>query len=344
MSKTLELPWYNFSRLFSYNAYFNCVLGSRGTGKTFGAKVKGIKDAINSGSEFIYLRRYKDELKFSRDGFFADIIKAEKFPDYDFKVDGNKGYFAHVDTRDMKKDRPWKVCVYFYALSQGGQIKSQSFPNVGLLIYDEFVIERGHIHYLPNEVQAFLNFYSTIDRNTGRCRVLMLSNSVSIMNPYFLAWNIEPQEGQEWIIKNNGFIAVHFDKSEAFIQAIYQTPFGKFIKDTDYSKYAVENKFKDNNDYLIELKPENARYRWTLETVESGTLSLWEDPQTRTWYAQRKRPKVEDIKTLNPDEASPHKTLLLPNDRFLQTVKTAFRHGNMRFDKAQSRNTFRELF
>ena len=43
MSKVAQrLPWYDFSRLWSFNGFYNIVMGARGTGKTFGAKVKEI--------------------------------------------------------------------------------------------------------------------------------------------------------------------------------------------------------------------------------------------------------------------------------------------------------------
>src|SRR5690625_3595853 len=86
-----RLPWYDFSTLWSYNGFYNVVMGARGTGKTFGAKIKGIKDAIHKGHQFIYLRRYKNEIQFARDGFFADVVAEGYFPQYDFKVEGNKG-------------------------------------------------------------------------------------------------------------------------------------------------------------------------------------------------------------------------------------------------------------
>lgn len=337
-----RLPWYDFSRLWSFNAYYNVVMGSRGTGKTFGAKVKGIKNAIHKGEEFIYLRRYKDELKFSRDGFFADVVAEGKFPEIDFKVDGNKGLWAPAYTADWDK-RPWKVCVHFFALSVGGQIKSQSFPDVTLLIYDEFVIEKGNVQYLDNEVKKFNDFYSTIDRYKGKTRALFLSNSVSIMNPYFLAWNIEPKQDDDWMILKSGFIAVHFHKSAEFQEAVFATPFGKFIQGTEYADYAVGNQFLDNNDLMIASKTPEARYRWTLETLHGGYMSLWYDRQAYCWYAQRKRPKAEDIHTLDPAKVSPHKTLLINSDKHFSLVKTAFRHGRLFFDSPQTRNAFREV-
>ena len=344
-----RLPWYDFSRLWSYNGFYNVVMGARGTGKTFGAKVKGIKDAIRKGHEFIYLRRYKEEIKFARDGFFADIVAENIFPDVVFKVDGNKGYWDWKQDADREglevpsSERDWKLCVHFHALSVSGQIKSQSFPNVKLVIYDEFVIEKGHIQYIPNEVKKFNDFYSTIDRYRGDTRVLMLSNSVSIMNPYFLAWDIEPQSNQDWMILFDGFLVVHFHKDDEFNQAVFRTPFGKFIEGTEYAEYAVGNEFADNNDLMLGNKTPDAVYRYTVETISGGSMSIWYDRDKMCWYAQRKRPKMENIYTLNPHNVSPHKTLWLNSDPLFSQVKSAFRHGRLFFDTAQTRNAFREL-
>jgi len=40
--------YYNFAKLFSYQATFNAVCGGRGMGKTWGSKKKAIKDALKS--------------------------------------------------------------------------------------------------------------------------------------------------------------------------------------------------------------------------------------------------------------------------------------------------------
>lgn len=339
-----RLPWYDFSRLWSFNAQFNAVLGARGTGKTFGAKVKGIKDAIHKGHEFIYLRRFTDDIQETKESFFADIIAENIFPGIDFKVQGNKGFWDYATNNDAKDaKRPWKLCVHFFALSTGARRKSMSFPKVHLIIFDEFILDEGVTHYLPNEVNALMNFYSTVDRNTDRVRVLMLSNSVSIMNPYFLSWKVEPEDTQEWMILYDGFIAIHFHDSTEFAQAVYQTRFGQFIQGTQFGDYAVGNSFKDNHDLMIATKTPDARYMLTIETIHGGAMSIWLDRSTWTYYAQRKRPKQENIYTLDPHNVSPHRTLWIGSDPLLGTLKTAFRHGKMWFDAAQTRNAFREL-
>lgn len=338
----VSLPYYSFSKILSYNAVFNFILGARGTGKTYGAKVKGIKDAINKGHEFIYLRRYKEELTAARNTFFADV--AEEFMDYDFRVNGVRGEYSHISQRDVpKKDREWYTVCYFVALSQGGQKKSVSYPKVTLIIFDEFIIMKGAIHYLPNEATLLMEFFSTVDRSKEKTRVLFLANSSSIDNPYFIEWNIDPDPSEEWHISHEGFIVAHFHDSSEFAGAVYQTRFGKFIQNTEYAKYAVGNEFADNHDMLIANKNSEAKYRFTLET-EKGTFSLWLDSMTRQWYATNRRVGNEVVLTLVAENVGEGRVLLERNSKLLQQLRASFYQGRMWFDYPQTRNIFREIF
>ena len=47
----------------SRNCLFNFILGARGVGKTFCKKEDVINAYLKSGEEFVYMRRYKEELK-----------------------------------------------------------------------------------------------------------------------------------------------------------------------------------------------------------------------------------------------------------------------------------------
>ena len=53
--------YYNYDQLWSRNGTFNFVTGARGLGKTYGAKLFCIRNALRNGDQFIYLRRYNTE-------------------------------------------------------------------------------------------------------------------------------------------------------------------------------------------------------------------------------------------------------------------------------------------
>lgn len=338
--------FYSFSKVLSYNAVYNYCVGGRGIGKTYGAKKKvtrdAIKTSIETGDQFIYLRRYTKELRTARDTFFADYER--EFPDYDFRVHSYFAQAAPVKTRDDKK-RQWFTIGYFIPLAAHQNYKSVNFPRVKTIIFDEFIIEKGAYTYLPDEAKIFNNFFSTVDRYKDKTRVLFLANSVAITNPYFIEYGIDPNNCDvNGIIKMfDGFILVHIIDSELFSGEVYGTRFGKFIRGTEYGDYAVGNEFVDNGEMLIGTKPSTAMYVYTLETTK-GTFSVWYDATSDNFFSQTERPGNENLFTLVPERMDDDKTLLTFNDKSLSRLRTAFRHGRMYFKKPAVRNAFIETF
>lgn len=337
-----EHPYYNYSKLLSYNARYNFLSGARGLGKTFGAKENSIKKFLKAGEQFIYLRRYKTELTVAKNTFFDDLLAKGKFPDHDFKVEGNRALVAPKSSRDDKK-REWLTMGYFIALSTAQGQKSVAFPLVTTIIFDEFIIEKGLVQYLPSEAAVFNNFYSTVDRYQDKTRVLFLANAVSINNPYFIAYKIAPDEGSEFVVRSGGFIVAHFPEAADFQTSVYATEFGKFIADTEYAKYAVGNTFADNNDSLIAFKDGRARYVFTIET-KNGSYSVWHDVFSDDYFIQGKLPKQQVLFTIVPERMSEEKMLLTFSDRPLANLRHAFRTGKVFFDEPSTRNTFIGVF
>lgn len=350
VNKTLH-PYYSFDKVFSYNAYFMFIVGGRGLGKTYGAKRKALKAALKNGEQFIYLRRYKEELTDSARTFFDDLIANGEFPDYDFRVNGRIFQYSAIEFRDEKK-REWHTAGYAMALSQGQSKKSMAMPNVTLIIFDEFIIEKGAIRYLPFEHNVFKNFYSTVDRWKDKTRVLFLANAVSIDNPYFIEYKLAPENGEQWIFKNPvtlkdgrkvNYIAAHYPDAKEFAASVSKTAFGQFIEDSEYADYAVGNKFADNHERMLGHKVSSAKYKFTLIT-HKGTFSVWHEFSESIYYVQKKRPAEEIYFTLHPDFLDEGKVLLLSNDKLLQYLRNAFRRGHMYFDEPTTRNAFMEVF
>lgn len=338
--------YYNFDKVYSMNGVYNFIVGLRGVGKTYGKKVKCVRAGIEKNHQFIYLRRYKEELKASKNSFFADFL--DEFPEYDFRTSGNEAQYSPIKLRGEKK-REWFTIGYFMCLSQGQSFKSVPFPLVRHIIYDEFILEKGMTHYLPNEAEVFTNFFNTVDRSKDKTRAWFLANSVSIDNPYFIKYGIEPKANEEWIKKYKSeqgpFIVCHFPDPEKFKEQVYKTRFGQFISesDPDYTAYAVGNQFKDNHNNLLAKKLPNAGYVFSLET-KAGTFSVWRDWVENKWYVQERRPKQELLYTVLPEKMSQGKKLLFYSDKQLQILRAGFKSENMYFDKAKTRNAFIHIF
>lgn len=89
--------YYNRQGILSYNKLFNFIVGSRGVGKSFNMKEWCIKDFLENNAQFIYIRRYKPELRKGVKTFFNDISK--NFPNVEFKT---KGYDFYINGKTCR--------------------------------------------------------------------------------------------------------------------------------------------------------------------------------------------------------------------------------------------------
>ena len=143
--------WYSPDKIMTHNALINMVIGPRGAGKTYGLKERAIKNWINKGERFVYLRRYDSELDKVKDTLFNDINLNSEYPPVTYK-DGQ--YWMEEE-----------MIGYAMPLSISNQLKSASYPDVTLIIFDEFIIdETQNQRYLKIEVRKLLVLIETIGR------------------------------------------------------------------------------------------------------------------------------------------------------------------------------------
>lgn len=311
----------------SYNCLFNFIVGPRGAGKTYGFKNWAIKDFLKTGHQFIYLRRYKTELRATKT-FFADI--QDQYPEVDFKVRHNE--FVIND----------KVAGIAFPLSTAKVQKSSSFPKVNKICFDEFVIDKGVYHYLPDEVINFLEFYETIAR-MREVKVFFLSNAITMANPYFIYFALNLPYGKDISAKNDKLIQ-HFCNDE-YLETKEKTRFGQLIKGTQYGDYAMKNEFLRDNTTFVQHKTPHSEYYFSF-TYGGEKYGVWID-------------YVEGLITISEDvdesyrhcyafTASDHtpNTMLLkgPNrNNQLRVFIANFKMGNMRFESVKLKNIVMDI-
>ena len=321
--------YYDLHTLLSYNNLFNFVIGNRGSGKTYSSKRWCIKGFIKDGSQFIYLRRYKTEFVDLKN-FFADIL--DEFPDHKFEIKGKNFY---IDG---------ELAGYSVPLSTALTKKSVSYHRVNKIVFDEFVIDSKVIHYLNNEVTHFLEFYETVARMRDNVRVLFLSNAVSVVNPYFIYWNIRPNNEQRF--HRQGEILVEFVKNDDFIEAKYKTKFGQIIKGTDYGNYAVENEFLKDNKNFVEAKGQHSRFQFSVifngniygfwTNYKEGLMYMSEDydPSSKLQYAVSDHEHKPNLMLIKSVSKSP----------LLKNALAAYEGGYLRFESIRIKNQFLDMF
>lgn len=327
--------YYDSHDLMTRNAMFNYAIGGRGTGKTYDSKYKKIKHFIKTQKEFIYLRRYKSEFD-DKQTFFNDV--ANEFPNLEFKVEGMRGYCRTIAPDGVKPNK-WQLCCYFITLANALTKKSVPYPNVDWIIFDEFIIDKGSLHYLRNEVTAFLDFYNTVDRFQDRVRVMFLANAVTITNPYFISFGLKPRKGHRFISGGNGYHSVEYIESEQYKSRVSKTRFGQMIAGTAYYDYAVGNRFKDDNDKFIAKKTTESKFLFTIK-FDDNSAGVWSDYNEGVYYICSKCPKDGLTFALTKGDMEPNLLMIEKSSSMLRMVKKLYMQGSVFFDSIKVREWF----
>lgn len=314
--------YYDPNKTLSKQRLFNFVIGARGVGKSYGAKKTVIRNYLRKGKQFVYLRRYDTELPAAEMANFFDDIYQE-FPDEQFKV-YNGRFFINGG-----------VAGWFFPLSKATMLKSIPFPNVSLIIFDEFIIEVGVRRYLPNEVRTFLECYSTISRDRD-VPVLFLSNAITMANPYFIYFNIGLEPGQT--TKLTEFISLELIQSADYVNHVNQTKFGQLIAGTEYGQYNVQNTFLLDTATFIQSLPPDTRYVCTF-IISGKRFGFYSSNLDNLWYISDKIDSTcRRVYALNNDYHDNNTVLAVRANPFIKQIIASYCNGDLRFTTQEVKN------
>jgi len=329
MSAIDKSLYYNPNKMLSYNRILNFIIGARGIGKSYAMKVHPIKRFLKHGEQIIYLRRFKGELK-KITNYFNDV--AQEFPEHEFKVKG----------RQMFIDG--KLFGWAIPLSAWQSEKSNAYPNVTTIIFDEFIREKDKSGYLPNEVEALLNLMDTVFRTRENVRCVCLSNSVSVVNPYFLYFDLVPDTDKRYNAYET--ILVEIPESRDFSEERRKTRFGKLIDGTNYGEMSLDNQFVNDSSVFIERRSKESKFVFSV--VFNGlTMGVWIDTIRGLMYLSTDHdPSSKYVFALTTDDLS-ETTLLMrswKDNYYLKKLVGSFMNGVLRFDNQVLRTTGYEMF
>ena len=342
--------FWDIGRTMTYNALINLIVGNRGGGKSYGAKEKATDNFTKKKEQFGYIRRYKDDLKKPLEQFFKDI--SQDFPEYECKVEGDKVY---IRLRTNDKNQKWTdddIAGYGFSLSTANNKKSMSYPDITMLIYDEFLLEEGNQRYLPNEVEKLLNLYETVARpGSGHKRVTLwlLGNAISVTNPYFLYWDLQMPTKQD---KNGKYIWRHPTRpiivedvrNQGFIDAKRNTEFGQLVEGTNYADYSIENKFLLDDDTFIEKRSPKAKHFFNF-TYRAETFGVWINAnEGKMWVSEATDPSGLVYSFTLKDHA-PNKMLFKSKYKsyYLKSFLESFKQGTLFFETMNIKNMCYEI-
>lgn len=186
MAKT---KFYSLSKIKKRNATYNVIFGERSNGKTYACLVECLKLYKKEGKQFAYVRRWQADIRGQRArSIFSGVVDngeiTKIFGDsytgiYYF---GGKYYLCSYDENGKAVYSDTDCIGYAFSLADNEHNKSNSFPRVGIIVFDEF-LTKGL--YLPDEFVTFMNTVSTIVRQRTDVKIYMLGNTVNKYCPYF---------------------------------------------------------------------------------------------------------------------------------------------------------------
>lgn len=183
------MKYYSPANIDKKDATYGVIFGERSNGKTFALLKKGIKNFIDNKKQMGYIRRWKEDLTGRRAAtLFNGIVEAgevERISKGEYtgiQYFAGKWYLCNYDDKGKAVYNDSDLLCYAFALSDMEHNKSTSYPEIDLIVFDEFLTNSL---YLQDEFVIFMNTVSTIVRRREGVKIYMLGNTVNKFCPYF---------------------------------------------------------------------------------------------------------------------------------------------------------------
>lgn len=306
---------------------YMCTTNRTG-GKTtyFGRLV--VNRFLDKREKFGLLYRYNYELDDCAEKFFKDIGEL----------------FFHGYTMTSKKRAKGiyhelylngEPCGYAVSINSADQVKKNShfFSDVKRLIFDEFQSESNT--YCPNEIKKFISVHTSMARGQGEQNrylpVYMLSNPVSIINPYYVELGISSRltDGTRFL-RGDGFVLEQgFVESAADAQK--SSGFNKAFARNSYVAYSSESVYLNDNKAFVDRPQGVGRYMATLK-YNGQTYGIREFAEVGVIYCDDRADETFPLKiTVTTDDHELNYVMLKRNDLFLFNLRYYFERGCFRF-------------
>ena len=306
---------------------YMCTTNRTG-GKTtyFGRLV--VNRFLDKREKFGLLYRYNYELDDCAEKFFKDIGEL----------------FFHGYTMTSKKRAKGiyhelylngEPCGYAVSINSADQVKKNShfFSDVKRLIFDEFQSESNT--YCPNEIKKFISVHTSMARGQGEQNrylpVYMLSNPVSIINPYYVELGISSRITDETrFLRGDGFVLEQgFVESAADAQK--SSGFNKAFARNSYVAYSSESVYLNDNKAFVDRPQGVGRYMATLK-YNGQTYGIREFAEAGVIYCDDRADETFPLKiTVTTDDHELNYVMLKRNDLFLFNLRYYFERGCFRF-------------
>lgn len=301
---------------------------NRSAGKTTFFNKWALSGYVKTGSKFMLIYRFKYELDDCAEKFFKDI--GWLFFNGKSMSSKKKGKGVY---HELYLDG--ESCGYAVSLNDADQIKKMShlFSDVQVMLFDEFQSESNH--YTDNEVKKLISIHTSVARGGGKnvryVPLIMISNPVSLINPYYTALGISNRlKSETKFLRGDGFVLEQgFNESASIAQR--ESAFNRAFSQNEYVAYASQNVYLNDNTAFIR-KPESiGRYLVTLK-YKGGEYAIREYQEEGIVYCDNRPDKSYPYKiAVTTEDHNINYVMLKGSDFFLTQLRYYFDKGCFRF-------------
>ena len=240
------MKFYELDRILDRDSLYNFIIGERSNGKTTALLRHIIKTYYETGMRGVIIRQMEEDVKgFKSTALFAAVNNegmVEELTNGEYHVVKafNRQFFLGRENEDGVVTYEKEPFAHIVALSQSFHFKSVPFPNVGVIVFDEFI--RQDRQMLKDELNLFIQFISTIVRHVKRAKVFLIANTVSWNSPYFEAMDIRNVSK----MKPGDIATVGYPKEDG--------SGGVVMASIEYCESTAKSGGKESDDYYLPFK------------------------------------------------------------------------------------------
>lgn len=183
------MKFYSTNAIDKRDCTYNIIFGERSNGKTYAILKRALKHYFKTGGQMAYVRRWKEDITGRRaQRLYSGLIENDEISKLSEGLFSGvhywagKFYLCNYDEAGKVVYSDQDIIAFTFSLSDGEHDKSTSFPNIQIIMFDEFLTNRL---YLNDEFVLFMNTVSTIVRRREDVKIYMLGNTVNKYCPYF---------------------------------------------------------------------------------------------------------------------------------------------------------------
>ena len=283
---------------------------------------------LNKGHKFGLIYRYNYELDNVTDKFYKDI-NTLFFQGHEMTSKRRASGIFHELFLDDKS------CGYALSLNSADQIKKYShlLSDIDSMLFDEFQSENNH--YCTEEVKKFISIHTSVARGQGKqvryVPVYMISNPVSIINPYYVKMGISSRltcetkflKGDGFVVEQ-GFVASASNKQK-------ESSFNRAFSNDSYVNYSTEAIYLNDNSSFVEKPTGIGHYLATLK-YNNSFYAIREFAEQGFLYCDDKPDHSFPLKiSVTTTDHTINYVMLKKNDFFLSNLRYMFERGCFRF-------------